>query len=231
MCSRTSQAESEALSSGNRDRAAVGASGAWLATLWDQIPAGDEREGRSQCRSYQVAAHGAQPAHEVRIRDRPRSSHDLDGTVVVSTHGQSTRQLVARADPQSFRRTLELVLERPAATSSSSSTGRGDGHRPRHLPTSQLPDDRSAAATLRRRRLAGRSRPSGTAPSASGISTDATAMMGGGLCWLDYDERRLARSVRRQLVRRRRHQPRPTRTRRASPERALPKRRADASRT
>ena len=38
-----------------------------------------------------------------------------------------------------------------------------------------------------------------------GMSLDTTAMMGGGLCWLDYDNGRLARPLRRQLARGRRH--------------------------
>ena len=173
-------AESEALRARDLEGARVAASGAWLASLWDRI------RGAAgvpiAVPSYQVAR------MELSLRrgayqGPPTVVADIDGTVVVSTHGQGTRSLVARADPQSFRRTLELVLEgqrylivgstggvtaQAAPPSVSSAGGSLGGTRF---------DDVASQVGLTFRHGAFR----------SGVSTDATAMMGGGLCWLDYD--------------------------------------------
>ena len=101
-------AESEALQARDLDGASEGTSGAWLASLWERIRGAAGRP--IAVPSYQVAR------MELSLRrgayqGPPTVVADLEGTVVVSTHGQGARDLVARADPQSFRRTLELVLE------------------------------------------------------------------------------------------------------------------------
>jgi hypothetical protein len=108
---------------------------------------------------------------------------DLEGTVVVSTHGQGTRSLVARADPQSFRRTLELVPEgsrylivgstggvttQVAPAPAARAGGSLGGTRFEDVASRVGLDFRHGAFRF-------------------GMSTDATAMMGGGLCWLDFD--------------------------------------------
>ena len=174
------RAEAEALRARDLDGASEGASGAWLASLWDRIRGA--AGGPIAVPSYQVA-HMELSLRRGAYQGPPTVVADLEGTVVVSTHGQSTRQLVARADPQSFRRTLELVLEgqrylivgstggvtaQAAPPSASSAGGSLGGTRF---------DDVASQVGLTFRHGAFR----------SGMSTDATAMMGGGLCWLDYD--------------------------------------------
>jgi hypothetical protein len=172
--------ESEALRARDLDGASEGASGAWLASLWDRIRGAAGRP--IAVPSYQVA-HVELSLRRGAYQGPPTVVADLEGTVVVSTHGHGTRDLVARADPQSFRRTLELVLEgrrylivgstggvtAQAAPPSASSVGGSLG--------GTRFDDVASEVGLTFRHGAFR----------SGMSTDATAMMGGGLCWLDYD--------------------------------------------
>jgi len=174
------RAESEALRARDLDGASEGASGAWLASLWDRIRGA--AGGPIAVPSYQVA-HMELSLRRGAYQGPPTVVADLEGTVVVATHRQGTRDLVARADPQSFRRTLELVLEgqrylilgstggvkaQAAPPSASSAGGSLGGTRF---------DEVASQVGLTFRHGAFR----------SGMSTDATAMMGGGLCWLDYD--------------------------------------------
>ena len=145
---------------------------------------------------------------------------DLEGTVVVSTHGQGTRELVARADPQSFRRTLELVLEGQRYLIVGSTGGVTVQPAP--------PSASSVGGSLGGTRF-------DDVASQVGLAFRHGAFRFGGVHGRDGDDgrrallarlrqRRLARSVRRQLLRRCRHQP-VRGTRRAPTERALPKRR------
>ena len=174
--------EADALRTRDVDGASEGASGAWLASLWDRMR--DATRSPIAVPSYQVAR------MQLRLRrgayqGPPTVVADLEGTVVVATHAPGGRELVSRADPQSFRRSLELVLEgpryvivgstggvalRPAAGSPIAAAGTSLG--------GTRFDDVAAQVGLNFRHGAFR----------HGISTDPTAMMGGGLCWLDYDD-------------------------------------------
>ena len=211
------RAESEALRARDLDGASEAASGAWLASLWDRIRGATG--GPIAVPSYQVA-HVELSLRRGAYQGPPTVVADLEGTVVVSTHGQGTRELVARADPQSFRRTLALVLEGQRYLIVGSTGGvTGQAATALCLQRGRI----SRRHALRRRRLAGRSDlPARRVPLRDVHGCDGDDGRRPLLARLR--QRRLARSVRRQLVRRRRHR-RLRGTRRAPAERALPERR------
>jgi ASPIC and UnbV/FG-GAP-like repeat len=151
------QIEAEALRAGDRERAADGASGEWLASLWGQI-------GR--------AAAGTDVA-----------AYDVEHIELSLARGeyQGPPTVVARLEGAQGPRTLELALE-------------GDRYLILHSEGG-VPLLEAQGATV-----------SGSLGGATfenvagdvgldfrhgafrfGMSTDTTAMMGGGLCWLDYD--------------------------------------------
>ena len=161
--------EAEALRTRNRDRAAVGATGAWLATLWEQIPEGNARE--IVVPEYDV--------RRIQLQLVPGADQGPP-TVVARLEGV----LVSSSEPQRFQRTVELVLERgryriassqggvPIASALPPTTSRSDA-----LGGASF-EDVAAEVGLRFRHGAFR----------FGVSNDSTAMMGGGVCWLDYDD-------------------------------------------
>jgi ASPIC and UnbV/FG-GAP-like repeat len=165
----------EALRTRDRARASEGATGAWLAELWRTIDA--SRGSTIEVATYEV--------DRVRLALRPGEGQGpplvaatLSGTTQVTTYGASPRDPLERADPRAVIRRFEVV--------------QADG---RYLVSAALG-------------AAGRT-PAAPAPAASftltdvaarvgldfrhdafrfGVSGDETAMMGGGLCWLDYDD-------------------------------------------
>jgi Na+-translocating ferredoxin:NAD+ oxidoreductase RnfD subunit len=176
------RSEAEALRRRERQLAAAGATGEWLAAVWEQIRAA---EGEAI----------VVPAYDVRRmrltlepgdnQGPPTITARLQGTVVVTTYGATPSSVESRSDPVRFRRTVELALERgryriarsqggvPAATSEPSSTP---------SPSDALGGvslgDVAAEVGLDFHHAAFR----------FGVSDDETGMMGGGLCWLDYDD-------------------------------------------
>jgi len=163
------RAEAEALRSRDPDRAAVGATGAWLATLWEQIPERNARE--IVVPEYDV--------RRIQLRLVPGADQGPP-TVVARLEGV----LVSSSEPQRFQRTVELVLERGRYRIASSQGGA--------LLASASPALPGPGGTLNGTSL------TNVAPEVGldfrqgafrfGVSNDTTAMMGGGLCWLDYDE-------------------------------------------
>jgi Na+-translocating ferredoxin:NAD+ oxidoreductase RnfD subunit len=170
--------EADALRRRDRQLAAAGATSEWLAALWQQIRA-------SQRKAIVVPSYDVR---RVRLTLAPGNDQGpptivarLQGTVVVSTY-RGTASVVGHGDPAPFRRTVELVLERgryrvagsqggvPTAISAPPVTS-SDALGGVHL------EDVAAEVGLDFRHGAFR----------FGMSNDTTAMMGGGLCWLDYD--------------------------------------------
>ena len=107
---------------------------------------------------------------------------NLQGTYVASTYGRTPASLVGRRDPVRFRRTVELVLEDDTYRIVTS-----EGGLPLGMTTGSAGSGTLGGTTfvdvahqvgLDFRQGAFR----------FGMSLDTTAMMGGGLCWLDYDE-------------------------------------------
>jgi ASPIC/UnbV protein/VCBS repeat protein len=159
-----------------RDRAAAreGATGAWLAELWRRIDAA--RGGTIDVPTYE--------ARHVRLHLAPGSGQGppivvatLAGTTQTATYGASRGAPLRRGRPEQVVRTFELAP----------SSGR-------YL----VADVRGAAKTAPTTAVSASFRLTDVAPSVGlgfrqgsfryGADTgDVTAMMGGGLCWLDYD--------------------------------------------
>jgi Na+-transporting NADH:ubiquinone oxidoreductase subunit NqrB len=175
------RAEADALRLRDPDRAAAGATGTWLSVLWKQIR---NAEGRAI----------VVPAYDVlsmRLTLEPGEGQGpptivarLDGTVVVATYRETSSELVSQSDRESFRRTVELVLDRGryriARSRGGALTGAG-------APTRDQAGARALGGiTLRDVAMqVGLTFRHGAFR--FGVSNDTTAMMGGGICWLDYD--------------------------------------------
>ncbi|HWL32096.1 MAG TPA: FG-GAP-like repeat-containing protein, partial [Gaiellaceae bacterium] len=157
--------ESEALRRGDRERATAGADGARLAALWQQI---DAAEGSAaDVPHYRI--------ERVRVTLEP-SDGQAPPTVVAKVSG--TIELAGT--PKRFAGTFELVLK--------------DG---RYLITAARGREQpSSPPTIRSHALGGvRLRDVAAqvgldfkqAAFRYGMTNEPDAMMGGGLCWLDYD--------------------------------------------
>ena len=156
--------ESLALRRGDRERAKVGADGARLAGLWQQIDA--RRGGADDVPGYTV--------ERVRVRLEP-SDGQAPPTVVALASGTVERG--GRQAP--FSGTFELVLKdgrylitagpaQPSAVPAARSTSLG-GVRLENVAAQVGLDFTHAAFRF-------------------GITHEEAPMMGGGLCWLDYDD-------------------------------------------
>jgi len=169
------QLESDALRRRDLDGAAEAASGAWLASLWAQIrtPGAEMTVARYDVDRVVLTLHrGA-------YQGPPSVVAHLQGTYVASTYGRTEAALVT-SDPVRFRRTVELVLDgaRYRIVRSEGGFGLGTGAAP-------------ASGTLGAATFVDVAREVGLdfrqGAFRFGVTNDTTAMMGGGLCWLDYD--------------------------------------------
>ncbi len=165
--------EEEALRTRSSERATAGATGAWLATLWARIR-GDE----SAVPSYTV--------ERVRL-SMTRGEGQGPPIVVARLHGtfalDGAETVASSSRP--FRRTVHLILERGRYKVALSRGGAPQVPvAPALAPAGSAAlggvvlTEVAAKVGLRFRNDAFR----------FGVSNDTTAMMGGGLCWLDYDE-------------------------------------------
>jgi Na+-translocating ferredoxin:NAD+ oxidoreductase RnfD subunit len=165
------RSEEGALRRHDRNLAAAGATGEWLATLWQRI---DSTQG------VEIAV----PRYDVRRLRLTLRPGDNQGPPTIAAQLRGTVS-VGEGEPQPFRRTVELVLERGRYRIASSRGGVPlGGDTPSSTPTSSDTlggvrlQDVAAQVGLDFRHAAFR----------FGVSGDETAMMGGGLCWLDYDD-------------------------------------------
>ena len=173
------RAEADALRRRDRGRAAAAADGAWLAELWRRID--EDPGGPLVVPAYDVEG--------VRLSLRPSGGQGpptvvarLDGTVRVATYEGSPPAPRVRSEPAPFRRTVELALDGGRyVLVGSREGGPAGGPAARPAPAGSLGGVRleevAAEVGLRFRHGAFR----------FGISGDTTAMMGGGVCWLDFD--------------------------------------------
>jgi Na+-translocating ferredoxin:NAD+ oxidoreductase RnfD subunit len=171
--------EAKALSRRDRDLATAAATGPWLAELWERIAAG-------QSQTTRVPAYDAR---SVRLTLEPGDDQGpptivalLEGDVVATSVGP-TGATQRSGEPRPFTRTVELTLERgryriarsqggvPSSDTVHSAAPASDA-----LGGVRL-EDVAAEVGLDFRHAAFR----------FGVSDDETAMMGGGVCWLDYD--------------------------------------------
>jgi Na+-translocating ferredoxin:NAD+ oxidoreductase RnfD subunit len=175
--------EAEALRRRDERRAATAATGARLAELWRSIRAAGRPVAVPE---YEVATMRLS-LEAGENQGPPTIVATLTGTISFTTYAGSPEVVTARSDPSRFEQTVELAAER------------GRFLIARTRGTSQL------KASV----LAGRARGTGSASFAGvaltnvaasvglgfrhgafryGVSTDPAAMMGGGVCWLDYDD-------------------------------------------
>ena len=169
------RAESAALQRNDQKLAATAASGTWLASLWSQM----QPSSRTTVAQYEVERM-VMSLKRGTFQGPPTVVANLQGTLVASTYGRGPT-FVSSEDPQRFRRTVELGLENgryliirsegglaatpPAAAASIGTLGGTSFVNVAHQVGL---DFRQGAFRY-------------------GKSLDTTAMMGGGLCWLDYD--------------------------------------------
>ena len=172
------RAESEALRRRDPDRAAAGADGARLASLWAEIRAASGAS--TTVPEYRVESVDVtlEPAEG---QSPPTVVADVEGTVELVTYEGSPPAAVARGAPEPFSRTLELsqkdgryliarVRGGPAAAAAPVASTEDFG--------GVSLEDVAAEVGLDFRHGAFR----------FGMAAEDTpAMMGGGLCWLDYD--------------------------------------------
>jgi ASPIC and UnbV/FG-GAP-like repeat len=165
-----------ALRTRDRQLAGRGATGGWLASLWAQI--GAAPAAPIEVQTYET--------DRVRLRLEPGEGQDppvvlatLSGTSQTTTYGGSHGRVLRREPPRPAVRTFELTLVRGRyriadvrgqAAQTESATGQA-------VAASFRLTDVAASVGLDFRHGAFR----------HGLSGDETAMMGGGLCWLDYD--------------------------------------------
>ncbi len=180
------QVEADALRRRDLGRAAAGADGAWLAEVWRRIRG-------SAGQAITVPVYGVERIRVTlepgKYQDPPTVVATLVGTVEVSTYAGSPPALEQRETSVRFQRTVELALERgrylivatrrvtgvpsaavaPASPSANAAAGVVlGGVRLRDVAQQVGLDFRQSAFR-------------------TGMTMDLTAMMGGGLCWLDYD--------------------------------------------
>ena len=174
--------EAEALRRRDLDRAAVGATGAWLAALWEQIRAAEGNPIVVSTYELERMRLTLEPGDG---QGPPRVVARLEGALVATTYGSTTSDVANRGEPRRFQRTVELMLERGryriarsrGGAPATAGTPAPEPNRAHALGGISL-EDVAAQVGLKFRHSAFR----------FGVSDDETAMMGGGLCWLDYDD-------------------------------------------
>jgi Na+-translocating ferredoxin:NAD+ oxidoreductase RnfD subunit len=163
-----------ALRERDRARARDAATGAWLAELWRRIDAA--RGGTIEVPTYK-AAHVSLRLEPGTGQDPPVVVAALTGTTQTATYGADAASPVSRGPAEPVARTFELASSdgrylvsavRGASTAAPAATEQASFSLEDVAPSAGL-DFRQGAFRY-------------------GADTgDVTAMMGGGLCWLDYD--------------------------------------------
>ena len=176
------RAEGEALLRRDHDLATEGAAGARLAAVWERIGAAGP--------SVAVPDYHLE---QLRIRLEPGEGQgpplvvaEVEGTVEVVTYSGSPPAVVERSDPAPFDQTLELELQDGRYLIVGSRTPGAD-----ELAVPAVATAPSGSAELGGVRLVDVARHVGLDFRHGAFrfetSSDPVAMMGGGVCWLDYD--------------------------------------------
>ena len=167
----------EALRTRDRARASRAASGSWLADLWSRIDA--SRGGVVEVPTYD--------ADRIRLRLEPGEGQGpplvvatLFGTIRTATYGASGGQLVTQAEPVAIERTFEIVEHGGRYLVVAVRGAPGAGAPAPSVRASFTLTDVAPSVGLDFRHGAFRYTPPGE-------FHDETAMMGGGVCWIDYD--------------------------------------------
>jgi Na+-translocating ferredoxin:NAD+ oxidoreductase RnfD subunit len=170
----------DALRRRDASRATLGVGGSWLASLAGQIEAADGGEivvPDYRCERMRVSLERGDG------QGPPIVVAALEGTVVLETYGGSPTSVARRGDPTRFEQTLELALTdgrykivRSRSATGVPSTVRAGGTAMTGLGAVRLTDiARQVGLDFRHGAFR------------AGVTRDPTAMMGGGVCWLDYD--------------------------------------------
>ncbi len=172
--------ESDALRRRAPARAAVGADGAWLTGLWRRIAVDQEPV--------------VVPAYDVRRmrlsfkpgegQSQPTVRATLYGMLSLESYQGSPPRLESRSDPTPFVRTIELGLKDARYVIVRS---RGGWSPPPSAPAVVAAGATSFGGVRLRDVAAQVGLDFQQGAFRFGVSNDETAMMGGGLCWLDYD--------------------------------------------
>ena len=169
------QGAAESLRARDRLGARRSATGPWLADLWRRIDAG--REGMVDVTTYE-ADHVGLRLQRGKGQGPPSILATLTGTSQTTTYGRSASSIVRRDEAQPVVRTFVVV---PTAGRYLVSDVRGEAERApaqrASVPARFTLTDVASRVGLDFRHGAFR----------YGASVDTGAMMGGGLCWLDYD--------------------------------------------
>jgi Na+-translocating ferredoxin:NAD+ oxidoreductase RnfD subunit len=172
--------EAEALRERDPDRATAGAVGERLAAVWERIGSADDAVVVPDYDVEELTV-SLEPGED---QSPPLVVATLGGTLVRATYSGSPPVLQARSDPEEFEQTLELVLLDGRYVISGERGGEPDA------PAVLAADPRSGSALsgIRLRNVA----PQVGLDFRHGafrfrVSRDPVAMMGGGLCWIDYD--------------------------------------------
>ncbi len=176
--------EADALSRRDADRAAAAASGARLAGLWQQI--------RAAGNAIVVPDYNVE---RMRVTLEPGEGQGpplvvatLEGTAELATYSGSPPTVEQRTDPAPFEQTLELALEGGRYVIVRSRGGTLDAFA---APTVEATPGGAGASDLGGVHLVDVARHVGLDFRQGAFrfetSADPVAMMGGGLCWLDYD--------------------------------------------
>ena len=171
--------ESDALRRRDLDRAAAGAGGVRLAGLWGQIRAAT---GRTIVVPEYLVARIDVTLEPSEGQAPPTVVARLEGTVELATYAGSPMAVTQRDAPVPFSRTFELALERGRylIVRSRGVTEASPTPSPRRSEAFGGVKLRDVAAQVGLDFRQGAFR--------FGMSNDPAAMMGGGLCWLDYDD-------------------------------------------
>jgi hypothetical protein len=162
----------EALRTRDRGRAGSAAGGAWLAELWRRI---DAARGTTVDVETYDAAHVRLRLERGKGQGPPLVLATLTGTTRTATY-DGAQQAVRRGEPRPVSRTFELV-ERSRRYLVVAVRGAPAAPALAATRASFRLTDVATSVGLEFRHGAFR----------SGISGDPTGMMGGGVCWLDYD--------------------------------------------
>jgi hypothetical protein len=159
-----------------RDRAGAreAATGAWLAELWRRID--DARGGTIEVPTYE-AAHVSLRLKRGKGQGPPVVVAALTGTTQTATYGPGAASPVSRGQAQQVVRTFELTAS-GGRYLVADVQGSGAVAAEAAVPAPFQLKDVAPSVGLDFRQGAYRYGPD---------SGDVTAMMGGGLCWLDYD--------------------------------------------
>ncbi len=174
----------DALQQRDAEQAAAAADGAWLASLRSQIRGA----------SGGAIAVPAYTVEKMRVtlergigQGPPKVIATAEGTVVVTTYAASSSAMPARSNPAPFSRTFELALDGSRFVIVAA---RGAGAEPPAV--SAAPSSPAGATGFVSPNLTDVAHETGLdfehdAFRFKVTSTDPVAMMGGGVCWLDYD--------------------------------------------